>query len=219
MFNEGDFFPFLAFIAGTMAVPYLALVASSFIKIAVVIMILRNAIGIQQTPPNIVVYTIALALTLFIMQPVATQAFENMMSLGLDYSQIEDFARTVSVVSEPIEGFLERNTRPVDVAFFTEVRKTLVADIDPNLITPVEGRGLTLMVPSFMLSELTRAFEMGFMLYLPFLAVDMVLTAVLMAMGMNMVSPTVVAVPFKLLLFVALDGWPKLIQGLVLSYA
>lgn len=215
MFEQGDFFPFLAVFASVVTIPYLVLVSSAFVKIAVVIMILRNALGIQQTPPNIVVYTIALALTIFIMQPIAQDSFERMNALDLNYESFDDFVATGQAALIPLEGFLDRNTRPDDIAFFAEVRENIwnTANVPEPTAT-----GLTLLTPAFMLSELTRAFEMGFMLYLPFLAVDLAMTAVLMAMGMSMVSPTVVAVPFKLLLFVALDGWPKLIQGLVLSY-
>lgn len=215
MLQQGDFFPFLAIFASVVTIPYLVLVSSAFVKIAVVIMILRNALGIQQTPPNIVVYTIALALTIFIMQPIAQDSFMRMTALELNYDSFDDFVTTAQAAMAPLEGFLERNTRAEDVAFFSEVRQNLW---DTSVAQEPTVTGLTLMTPAFMLSELTRAFEMGFMLYLPFLAVDLAMTAVLMAMGMSMVSPTVVAVPFKLLLFVALDGWPKLIQGLVLSY-
>ncbi len=215
MFEQGDFFPFLAIFAGVMTLPYLVLVASSFVKIAIVTMILRNALGIQQTPPNLVVYTIALSLTIFIMQPVAVAAFQAVEALGLTYNVLDDFILTAQVAAEPLIGFLGRNTGPENIAFFEEIQRNIAGE-DATIAPSRES--LTLLAPAFLLTELTHAFEMGFMLYLPFLAIDLVLTAILMAMGMNMVSPAVVAVPFKLLLFVALDGWPKLIQGLVLSY-
>lgn len=216
MLEQGDFFPFLVLFGGMALVPFVVLVASSFVKIAVVIMILRNALGIQQTPPNIVVYAIALSLTIFIMQPIADQSYRNVADLGLGYQDIDDFAAAASAAAGPFRGFLERNTEGTDLAFFVQVQTDLWQGVAP----PVDGAShLTVLTPAFLLSELTRAFKMGFLLYLPFLAVDLVITTILMAMGMQMVSPTVVAVPFKLLLFVALDGWTKLVHGLVLTYA
>lgn len=216
MFEQGDFFPFLAVFAGALTVPYILLVASSFVKISIVIMILRNALGIQQTPPNIVVYTIALSLTVFIMQPIVLDAFQAVEELQLGYEEVTDFLTSAQVTSEPLKDFLRLNIEPENILFFEEIR----GSISKTATVPPDSRdSITLLAPAFMLTELTHAFEMGFLLYLPFLAVDLVLTAILMAMGMSMVSPAVVAVPFKLLLFVGLDGWPKLIQGLVLSYA
>ncbi|WP_103258065.1 type III secretion system export apparatus subunit SctR [Tabrizicola aquatica] len=215
MLEQGDFFPFLVLLGGMAAVPFVLLVATSFVKISVVMMILRNALGVQQTPPNIVIYAIALALTIFIMQPIANQAYQNVAQLGLAYEAIDDFSAAAMAVAGPFRGFLERNTEPEDLAFFVEVQTQLWQGIAPP---DDAASSLTVLTPAFLLSELTRAFKMGFLLYLPFLAVDLVITTILMAMGMQQVSPTVVAVPFKLLLFVALDGWTKLVHGLVLTY-
>lgn len=216
MFEQGDFFPFLVLFAGIALVPYLLLVASSFVKVAVVLMILRNALGIQQTPPNILIYAIALSLTIFIMQPIAVDSIGRVTELDLDYERFSDFLTAGSTAIVPIRAFLEANTDAADLAVFSDMQANIWQDRAPPDDAVTE---LTVLTPAFMLSELTRAFKMGFLIYLPFLAVDLVVTTILMALGMMMVSPTIVAVPFKLLLFVSLEGWAKLLNGLVLTYS
>lgn len=215
LFEPGDFFSIFAFTAVLLMVPYIMIVASSFVKIAIVMMILRNALGVQQTPPNVVLYTIALALTLLIMQPIGFIAFENVSRLELDFSQASDFWRAAQSAFEPMREFLQHNARADDLEFYKEVNRQVWLRYPQH--QAVESELITL-IPAFLQTELTEAFEMGFLLYLPFLAIDLVVTAVLIAMGMNMVQPTIVAIPFKLLLFVSLSGWEKLTQGLLMSY-
>ena len=192
------------------ALPFLAIGVTAFAKIAVVLLIVRNALGIQQTPPNVVIYGVAIVLTAFVAGPL----LEDLRAIaeGADLSSAGGVAAAGEAASEPVRGFLERYARPEDRAFFEEARLELGG-------APAPDGSLTVLVPAFLTSELTRAFEIGFVLYLPFLAVDLIVSAVLVSLGMMMVSPTVVAIPLKLLVFVAVDGWERLVQGLVMSYA
>lgn len=198
---------FMAFIAVTM---------TSFIKIAVVLFLLRNALGIQQTPPNLVLYGIALLLTSYIMAPVFHNAYMAGVGEGQPMTNFSDYASALQRAEEPAKQFLLRFTSQGERDFFTSATRRVWG---PEAHMDVSSSDMIVVIPAFVLSELRRAFETGFLLYLPFIAVDLVITAILMAMGMSSVSPTTISVPFKLFLFVAVQGWTRLIHGLVLGYA
>ena len=197
---------FLAFVAVTM---------TSFIKISVVLFLLRNALGIQQTPPNLVLYGIALLLTSYIMAPVVHNAYTLALT-DHPMTNFSDYAAAMERASGPAKAFLLRFTSQGEREFFTSATRRVWG---PDAHMDVTPNDMIVVIPSFVLSELRRAFETGFLLYLPFIAVDLVVTAILMAMGMSSVSPTTISVPFKLFLFVAVQGWTRLIHGLVLGYA
>ncbi len=197
---------FLAFVAVTM---------TSFIKISVVLFLLRNALGIQQTPPNLVLYGIALLLTSYIMAPVVHSAYTLALT-DQPMTNFSDYAAAMERASGPAKAFLLRFTSQGEREFFTSATRRVWG---PDAHMDVTPNDMIVVIPSFVLSELRRAFETGFLLYLPFIAVDLVITAILMAMGMSSVSPTTISVPFKLFLFVAVEGWTRLIHGLVLGYA
>lgn len=196
--------------------PFAVVLTTSFVKIAVVLFLLRNALGAQATPPGLVLYGVAITLTAYIMAPVAMAAAASVESAGLDLSNVAAWPRAFELAVEPLRGFLLRFAEPDQRAFFHE---------SVDLIWPEAGSlmladdDLIVLIPAFLVGELTRAFEIGFMLYLPMVAIDLVVANVLMAMGMMMVSPMMISLPFKLLLFVASDGWTLLVHGLVKSYA
>ena len=208
--------PILVAIVAMGLVTFIAVVMTSFIKISVVLFLLRNALGIQQTPPNLVLYGVALLLTGFIMAPVTTKAYVAVTAPNARFVDFEDFRRAGERALIPAKSFLIRFTSPGERSFFADATRRLWGEETPPDISPDD---ITVVVPSFVLAELRRAFEIGFLLYLPFIAIDLVVTAVLMAMGMSSVSPTTISVPLKLFLFVAIEGWTRLIHGLVLGYA
>lgn len=195
---------------------FVAVTMTSFIKISVILFILRNALGIQQTPPNLVLYGIALLLTGYVMAPVATKVYAEITAPGQHYASFGDFSAIATRAEVPAKQFMTRFVSPGEREFFTAAA---VRVWGPDSGLSVTAEDLLIVVPAFVLSELRRAFEAGFLLYLPFIAVDLVTTAVLMAMGMSAVSPTTISVPFKLFLFVAIEGWTRLMHGLVLGYA
>ena len=195
---------------------FVAVTMTSFVKLSVVLFLVRNALGIQQTPPNLVLYGIALLLTGYVMTPVATRVAEGLSAPDQHYQSFDDFKQAAVRASDPLKGFMLRFTSPGEREFFKDATRRIWDDADSDAVS---AEDMIIVVPSFVLSELRRAFEAGFLLYLPFIAVDLVVTAVLLAMGMSSVSPTTISVPFKLFLFVAIEGWTRLIHGFVLSYA
>ncbi len=195
--------------------PFVAVGVTAFAKITVVLLIVRNALGVQQTPPNMVLYGIALVLTVYIAAPLAGEIQTIATDPNLRFETIDDWAAVFERGAEPVREFLIKHARMDDRAFFLDATAQLWGAEQAAKVTP---DSLPVLVPAFLVSELTRAFEIGFLLYLPFLAIDLIVSAVLMSLGMMMVSPIMIAIPFKLFLFVAVDGWSRLVQGLVLSY-
>lgn len=189
--------------------PSIVFVMTSFLRLIVVFSFLRQAMGTQSMPPNTILVTLALILTFFIMEPVATKSYNEGIKpyLAEQIGYEEAFARSV----KPFKDFMLKNTREKDLALFYRIRNL------PNPKT-IDDVPLTVLVPAFMISELKTAFEIGFLIYLPFLVIDMVVSSVLMAMGMMMLPPVMISLPFKLLIFVLVDGWNLLVQRLVESF-
>jgi type III secretion protein R len=194
--------------------PLLVVSMTAFVKIAIILFILRNALGLQQTPPNLVLNTVALMLAFFISAPVLAAAYDAAKVAAPQMSSLEDLEAALSASLQPFQGFLAKHADPRQTEFFVSATSQIWGDT----VAAPRPDDLIALVPGYMLTELTRAFTAGFVIYLPFLVIDLVVTAVLMAMGMQMVSPNVISVPFKLLLFVLVDGWSRLFHGLVLSY-
>lgn len=196
-------------------IPLIAVVATCYTKLAVVLLIVRNAIGIQQTPPNLLIFAIALVLSAFIMKPVLEQT-SALASDALDQTtssqQVLPAARRAA---EPLRVFMTKYANPDVTAFFVKAAAKVWATPEDE---KVRGDDLLILTSSFLVSELNRAFKIGFLLYLPFLMIDFAVSALLIALGMTMMSPTVVSTPFKLLFFISVDGWRRLLEGLVLSY-
>lgn len=189
--------------------PSLILVMTSFVRLIIVFSFLRQALGTQQMPPNQILVSLALILTFFIMEPVGQRAYDNAVKPYIDKEISYDEAFEKGV--EPFKEFMIRNTREKDLALFFRIR-----DIqNPQNYKEVP---LSVAIPAFMISELKTAFEIGFLLYLPFLVIDMVVSSVLMAMGMMMLPPVMISMPFKLLIFVLVDGWNLLVGNLIESF-
>ncbi|WP_456383431.1 flagellar type III secretion system pore protein FliP [Hydrogenimonas sp.] len=189
--------------------PSLILVMTSFLRLIVVFAFLRQALGTQQTPPTQLLVSLALVLTLFIMEPMGREAYTNgiepYMEKKIGYEAAFDEA------VKPFKQFMLRNTRESDLALFYRIRKL------PNPKTE-EDVTLPILLPAFMISELKTAFEIGFLIFLPFLVIDMVVSSVLMSMGMMMLPPVMISLPFKILIFVLVDGWHLLVGNLVESF-
>ncbi len=189
--------------------PSMVFIGTSFLRLIVVFSFLRQALGTQQMPPNQVLVSLALILTFFIMEPIAKDAYEVSVKpyLAQEIGYQEAFEKGV----QPFKAFMVRNTREKDLALFFRIRKL---DNPKN----IEDVPLTVALPAFIISELKTAFQIGFLLYLPFLVIDMVVASVLMSMGMMMLPPVMISLPFKLLVFVLVDGWNLLIGNLVASF-
>ena len=189
--------------------PSILIMMTSFIRIVVVLSLLRTAIGLQQSPPNPVIISLALFLTAFIMAPTFGEAYVAGVKPFMDneITVEEAFPRAAA----PVKEFMLRQTREKDLALFFDM-----AEVEPE--TP-EATPLHVLVPAFMISELRRAFEIGFMVFIPFLIIDMVISSILMAMGMLMLPPIVISLPFKLIFFVLIDGWRLIAGSLVESFA
>ncbi|RKX61409.1 MAG: flagellar biosynthetic protein FliP [Thermodesulfobacteriota bacterium] len=189
--------------------PALLLMLTSFVRLTVVFSILRHALGTQQTPSNQVLISLALFLTFFIMAPTFKEVYQNAIVpyLNKEINEEEFF----KYASEPFKKFMLKNTREKDLALFIKIRN------EPRPETPEDVSMLTL-IPAFMISELKTAFQIGFLLYIPFLIIDIVVSGVLVSMGILMLPPMMISLPLKLLLFVLVDGWNLLIMSLVKSF-
>ncbi|KQT35011.1 type III secretion system protein SsaR [Sphingomonas sp. Leaf412] len=213
--------------------PFFAVMVTSFTKIVVVLSLLRNALGLQQVPPNIVLNGLSLILTLYVMYPVGQQmqaAIAQGPTAGIEQSMpmpggapggpgvlssTNTMLNAVDAGKEPLRGFLLKHSSPTERGFFL---KTAQRVGDPNRAAEMTERDFIVVIPAFVVRELSLAFQVGFLIFLPFLVIDLVISNILLAMGMMMLSPTTISLPFKLLLFVLVDGWVKLAHGLVLSY-
>ena len=191
--------------------PSILMMMTSFTRIVVVLSFLRVAMGTQQTPPNTVLVSLALFLTLFIMMPTFQASYDAgirpMMNEEID--EMEGFKKSV----EPFKAFMLKHAREKDLVLFMNLSKT-----DKDSITDPMATPLQVVIPAFMISELRRAFEIGFLIFLPFLVIDMVTASILMSMGMMMLPPVMIALPFKIIFFVLVDGWYLISGSLVQSY-
>jgi len=188
--------------------PSILIMMTSFIRIVVVLSLLRTAIGIQQSPPNPVIISLALFLTAFVMAPTFKAAYEGGVApfMNEEMTLEEAFPKATA----PVKEFMLSQTREKDLALFFDM-----AEITPE--SP-EATPLHIITPAFIISELRRAFEIGFLIFIPFLIIDMVISSILMAMGMLMLPPIVISLPFKLIFFVLIDGWRLIAGSLVQSF-
>ncbi|WP_019727286.1 SctR family type III secretion system export apparatus subunit PscR [Pseudomonas aeruginosa] len=196
-------------------VPFIAVMATSFIKMTVVFSLLRNALGVQQTPPNMAMYGLAIILSLYVMAPVGFATRDYLRNHDVSLSDSASVERFLDEGMAPYRNFLKRQIQEREHTFFMESTRQVWPSEYAERLDP---DSLLILLPAFTVSELTRAFEIGFLIYLPFIAIDLIISNILLAMGMMMVSPMTISLPFKLLLFVLLDGWARLTHGLVISY-
>ena len=189
--------------------PSILVMVTSFTRIVVVLSLLRNALGTATAPPNAVIISLAMFLTAFVMWPTFTTAYDAGIRplVANEITPEQAFERA----SDPFRAFMQKNVREKDLKLFIDLSG------QPPPAKP-EDMSLRVLVPSFMISELKRAFEIGFLLFLPFLIIDLVVASVLMSMGMMMLPPVVVSLPFKLIFFVLVDGWHLVAGSLVQSY-
>ncbi|NPA95822.1 MAG: flagellar type III secretion system pore protein FliP [Thermodesulfobacteria bacterium] len=190
--------------------PSILLMMTSFTRLIIVFGFLRQAIGTQQMPPNQVLIGLSLFLTLFIMQPVWTVA--NQQGIQPYLNDEINFKQALKNVERPLRKFMFKNTREADLALFAHFAKIDNPKDESDI-------PMSVLIPSFMISELKTAFEIGFILYIPFLIIDMVVSSVLLSMGMMMLPPVLISLPFKLLLFVLVDGWHILAGSLLQSFS
>ena len=195
--------------------PFVAVMVTSFTKLVVVLSLLRNALGLQQVPPNVVLNGLALVLSIYVMYPVGTEMAAKLQNTDNVAKDTKNMLAAADTAKEPLREFLYKHSRPVERAFFL---KTAQKALKPEQAAKIGERDFLVIIPAFTVSELSVAFEIGFLIFLPFLVIDLVISNILMAMGMMMLSPTTVSMPFKLLLFVLIDGWVKLTHGLILTY-
>lgn len=188
--------------------PAIIVMITSFVRIVVVLSILRHAMGLQQSPPNMVITSLALFLTAFIMMPAFDQAYKEGIApyVAEKIKEEEAFEKTTA----PLKKFMLGNVREKDLKLFVNISGEKVEEASQT--------SLRVLVPAFMISELRRAFEIGFLIFLPFLVIDMVIASVLMSMGMMMLPPVMISLPFKIIFFVLVDGWHLLCGSLVSSF-
>jgi flagellar biosynthetic protein FliP len=189
--------------------PSILVMMTSFTRIVVVLSLLRTALGTATAPPNSVIIALALFLTAFVMGPALQRSYDDgILPLANNEISVQQaFDRSTG----PLRIFMQKNVREKDLQLFTDL------SAEPRPATPAE-MSLRILVPAFMISELKRAFEIGFLLFLPFLIIDLVVASVLMSMGMMMLPPVVVSLPFKLIFFVLVDGWSLVAGSLIQSY-
>ncbi len=210
--------------------PFVAVMVTSFTKIVVVLAIVRSALGLQQTPPNIVLNGLALILSVYVMYPtlqdmsaaagVGTEATATMPgdepAGPPEIGGTQEIISTADKAKEPLRKFLLANTEAEDRAFFLATQRRISG---PERAEEISDTDFVIIVPAFAVRELKVAFQIGFLIFLPFLIIDLVISNILLALNMMMLSPVTISLPFKILLFVLIDGWVKLSHGLVLSYA
>lgn len=195
--------------------PLLMVMGTSFLKLSIVFSLLRNALGVQQVPPNIAIYGLALVLTIFIMAPVGLDVHARLQDeplpteIGPLLHHIDEHALG------PYRDFLQRNTDAEQASFFNDIVQTKWPE---RYRDTIKSNSLLILMPAFTLSQLTEAFKIGLLLYLPFVAIDLIVSNILLAMGMMMVSPITISLPFKLLIFILIDGWGLLLGQLMGSY-
>jgi type III secretion protein R len=196
-------------------IPLAVVTLTGFLKISIVLFLIRNALGIQQTPPNLVLYGIALILSVYVTTPLIGDMYRQVEGRSLTFEKAEDFRDMGLALRGPLQQHLLRFAQPAERGFFMQATETVWS---PEARADLRDDDLVVLIPAFVSSELTRAFEIGFLLYIPFLVIDLLVANVLMAMGMMMVSPTLISIPLKIFLFVAVSGWSRLMHGLILSY-
>lgn len=189
--------------------PSIVIMVTSFTRIVIVFSFLRNAIGLQQSPPNVVMASLALFLTLFIMSPILEKSYHDGIAPLIEHKmdEKEAFEKTM----KPLQGFMLKNVRDKDLKLFMDMAKM-------SEVASPEALPYRIVVPAFIISELKRAFEIGFLIFLPFLVIDIVVASILMAMGMMMLPPVMISLPFKVIFFVLVDGWYLLCGSLMNSF-
>ncbi len=203
-------FSVLALITILSLAPSIVIMMTSFTRLIVVFSLTRSALATNATPPNMVLISLAFFMTIFIMSPTFEKSWEEGIKPVID-EKIE-LTDGLEKAAQPLKEFMVNNTREKDLMLFNDLSS------DKDKVEKIEDAPLKITIPAFMISELRRAFEIGFLIYLPFLIIDMVVASVLMSMGMMMLPPSVVSLPFKVVFFVLIDGWYMLAGSLINSF-
>lgn len=203
------------FLGALSLMPMLLVVCTAFLKIVIVLMITRNAIGVQQVPPGMAINGIALAATLFIMAPVGYEMAEIVKVSPLDLTSVGALQQTGMEAIKPLRTFMLRNSDP-DI--LTHLLENAMRMWPAQMVQEVQREDLILLAPAFVLSQLQAGFEIGFLIYIPFIVIDLIVSNLHLALGMQMVSPMTISLPLKLLLFVMVSGWSRLLDSLFFSY-
>ena len=230
---QTDPFALIVLFVGMSLLPFVAMIATSYLNIVIVMSLIRNALGIQSIPPNMVINALAMILTFYIMAPVFSESWDIATAEAAAGRQAAAAAapnpaspagpgpyapapEALSKAAEPFRTWLSNHTPEKQRSFFVRTAEQLWGrDGEP---AEIDHESFYILIPSFCVAELTKAFQIGFLVYLPFIAIDIIVSNILLAMGMMMVSPVTISLPFKLLLFVMVNGWTLLIQGLVRGY-
>jgi type III secretion protein R len=214
----------LVVLAALSMVPFIVMMVTSFVKIAVVLALIRNAMGTQQVPPNLVITGLAMILTIYIMVPVGYDVYRvagKTIGQGtnqpiLSQASVELLAKAVKEGKEPIRDFLIKHVHAEERSLFYNLSMKLRKTQEER--AEITDQDFVNLIPAFVVSELTEAFQIGFIIFLPFLIIDLVIANILLSLGMFQISPITISLPFKLLLFVLVDGWHIIARGLILGY-
>jgi len=212
--GQADSLTITLFLASLSLLPLLLITTTSFLKTVIVLLITRNAIGVQQVPPSTAVYAIAMMLTGYIMSPTLHSMADN-ASAAMNAKSHEAWTDTASRVVDPLRTFMLKHSKEDDREVFLEKAKKLWP---PEQAEKATINDFFIVVPSFMISEMQAGFEMGFLVYVPFLVIDLIVSNLLLALGMQMVSPMTISLPLKLFLFVVIEGWGKLLHAILDTY-
>lgn len=212
---QTNLIPIIVIVSVIGLIPLAVVTMTGFLKISIVLFLIRNALGIQQSPPNLVLYGIALILTVYVTTPLVGEMYRILEAQQVDMQSMDSMKSAAEALRPPLQAHLSKFTNENERQFFMQATENVWS---PEARADLKPDSLLVLIPAFVSSELTRAFEIGFLLYLPFLVIDLIVSNVLMAMGMMMVSPTLISIPLKIFLFVAVDGWSRLMHGLILSY-
>lgn len=215
--NQFDVVSFSLLLALLSFIPMVVVTTTSFLKISLVLMVLRNAVGVQQVPPTLAIYGIALAMSVFVMAPTVQQVGQRVMAIDT----ASGTQRTAPLLDHlgdafgPLRDFMLKTSRPEHRELFLNSAKKLWPKDMAQKATPTDA---LILVPAHVVSELQAGYEIGFLIYIPFVVIDLLISNLLMALGMQQVSPQTITIPLKLLLFTLVDGWAKLLNALALSY-
>jgi len=221
MSGQFDVVSFAVLLGALSLMPLLVVCTTSFLKISLVLLVLRNAVGVQQVPPTLAIYGIALAMSAFVMAPTVQEIGQRIVALEAEGSAAGARTRSAPLlpqagqVFEPLHRFMLKYSRPEQrELFLASARKLWPADAARE----ARATDIMIVIPAFVVSELQTGYEVGFLIYIPFVVIDLLISNLLMALGMQQVSPQTISIPLKLLLFVMVDGWGKLLNALALSY-
>lgn len=215
----------LGVLAAMALLPFVVMLATSFVKLVVVMSLLRNALGTQQVPPNTVITGLAIILTIYVMAPVGHQVYDaagKIINQGtnqplLSQTSVDLLVKAMDAGKEPIRAFLVKHAAAPERELFYNLSRKL--EPNPEVRDKIKEDDFLNIIPAFTVSELSAAFKIGFVIFLPFLVIDIVIANILLSLGMFQISPVTISLPFKLLLFVLVNGWHVIIKGLILGYA